>query len=78
LGQCTITIGINLNDKQEKMIDSIMEKLNGDFNFLHSDILKHIALNNFYYEFTDEKRKSYDDLIEPIYQSIIDFETSYI
>lgn len=70
----TISFEFDFNEEQEKAIRSILKKLNGDYNYTYSDVLDYIMHHSVYYEFTDEDRGHYEDLIDPIYNGIIQFE----
>ncbi len=72
----TITISFEMNDKQEKMIDDVLAKLSGMSNYISSDVMMFIVHSPIFYDFTDEKRQEYDDLVEPLYEGIMDFESS--
>lgn len=76
MAEQTITIRFDMNEKQEKVIDDVMAKLNGDFNYISGDVLMAIVHSPLFYEFTNEKRQEYDDLVEPIYEGIIEHESS--
>lgn len=71
-----IFIRFDLNEKQEHVIEAVMKKLDGNFNYISADVLNFIIHDKLFYEFMDEKRSEYDDLIEPIFKGIEEHEYS--
>jgi len=77
MGKYTITIGFELNEAQEQLIENLYITCREKYNHIRSDVINHIIHSDFYYELTDESRKEYSDLYLPIVNMIIDREDKW-
>jgi hypothetical protein len=70
MGKHEITLGFELNEKQEALIKSICDTVGEDYNYLFGDILGIISHSHIWYDFIKEDREEYESLREAIIKEI--------